>query len=215
VDEIFNLACPASPVHYKKDPVQTTKTSVIGAINMLGLAKRLKIKVLQASTSEVYAGKDTGGITAEWAVFLYFLTCVFVLFAGGPAEVAKGLIDALSEVFPGLQGGLQGKEQSFEFGVRVMLGIGGIYVAVLWLGRLLGYIDKGDTFSDLMFSVLIALAPHWSARGFLRGQLEGGPKTEARIKYAARQHNIDDAVLQQARDKLKIKRYERVWALPK
>ena len=54
VDEIFNLACPASPMHYKKDPVQTTKTSVIGAINMLGLAKRLKIKVLQASTSEVY-----------------------------------------------------------------------------------------------------------------------------------------------------------------
>ena len=54
VDEIFNLACPASPLHYKKDPVQTTKTSVIGAINMLGLAKRLKIKVLQASTSEVY-----------------------------------------------------------------------------------------------------------------------------------------------------------------
>jgi UDP-glucuronate decarboxylase len=54
VDEIFNLACPASPVHYKKDPVQTTKTSVIGAINMLGLAKRLKIKVLQASTSEIY-----------------------------------------------------------------------------------------------------------------------------------------------------------------
>ena len=54
VDEIFNLACPASPIHYKKDPVQTTKTSVIGAINMLGLAKRLKIKVLQASTSEIY-----------------------------------------------------------------------------------------------------------------------------------------------------------------
>jgi len=54
VDEIFNLACPASPIHYKKDPVQTTKTSVVGAINMLGLAKRLKIKVLQASTSEVY-----------------------------------------------------------------------------------------------------------------------------------------------------------------
>jgi UDP-glucuronate decarboxylase len=54
VDEIFNLACPASPIHYKRDPVQTTKTSVIGAINMLGLAKRLKIKVLQASTSEIY-----------------------------------------------------------------------------------------------------------------------------------------------------------------
>ena len=54
VDEIFNLACPASPLHYKKDPVQTTKTSVIGAINMLGLAKRLRIKVLQASTSEIY-----------------------------------------------------------------------------------------------------------------------------------------------------------------
>lgn len=54
VDEIYNLACPASPKHYQFDPVQTTKTSVIGAINMLGLAKRLKIKVLQASTSEVY-----------------------------------------------------------------------------------------------------------------------------------------------------------------
>lgn len=54
VDEIFNLACPASPIHYQKDPVQTTKTSVIGAINMLGLAKRLKVKILQASTSEIY-----------------------------------------------------------------------------------------------------------------------------------------------------------------
>jgi UDP-glucuronate decarboxylase len=54
VDEIFNLACPASPVHYQFDPVQTTKTSVIGAINMLGLAKRLRIKILQASTSEIY-----------------------------------------------------------------------------------------------------------------------------------------------------------------
>jgi len=54
VDEIYNLACPASPVHYQFDPVQTTKTSVIGAINMLGLAKRLKVKFLQASTSEVY-----------------------------------------------------------------------------------------------------------------------------------------------------------------
>jgi UDP-glucuronate decarboxylase len=54
VDEIFNLACPASPVHYQFDPVQTTKTSVVGAINMLGLAKRLKAKVFQASTSEVY-----------------------------------------------------------------------------------------------------------------------------------------------------------------
>ena len=54
VDEIYNLACPASPVHYQFDPVQTTKTSVHGAINMLGLARRLKAKILQASTSEVY-----------------------------------------------------------------------------------------------------------------------------------------------------------------
>ena len=54
VDEIYNLACPASPVHYQHDPVQTTKTSVIGAINMLGLAKRVKAKIFQASTSEVY-----------------------------------------------------------------------------------------------------------------------------------------------------------------
>jgi UDP-glucuronate decarboxylase len=54
VDEIYNLACPASPIHYQRDPVQTTKTSIHGAINMLGLAKRLKVKILQASTSEVY-----------------------------------------------------------------------------------------------------------------------------------------------------------------
>jgi UDP-glucuronate decarboxylase len=54
VDEIYNLACPASPIHYQHDPVQTTKTSVLGAINMLGLAKRLRVKILQASTSEVY-----------------------------------------------------------------------------------------------------------------------------------------------------------------
>lgn len=54
VDEIYNLACPASPIHYQYDPVQTTKTSVHGAINMLGLAKRVRAKILQASTSEVY-----------------------------------------------------------------------------------------------------------------------------------------------------------------
>ncbi|CAN7698366.1 UDP-glucuronic acid decarboxylase family protein [Aminobacter sp. LjRoot7] len=54
VDEIYNLACPASPIHYQRDPVQTTKTSVLGAINMLGLAKRLGARILQASTSEVY-----------------------------------------------------------------------------------------------------------------------------------------------------------------
>jgi len=54
VDEIYNLACPASPIHYQHDPVQTTKTSVHGAINMLGLAKRLKCRILQASTSEIY-----------------------------------------------------------------------------------------------------------------------------------------------------------------
>jgi UDP-glucuronate decarboxylase len=54
IDQIFNLACPASPIHYQNDPVQTTKTSVHGAINMLGLAKRVKARILQASTSEVY-----------------------------------------------------------------------------------------------------------------------------------------------------------------
>ena len=58
VDEIYNLACPASPVHYQHDPVQTTKTSVHGAINMLGLAKRLKARILQASTSEVYGDPE-------------------------------------------------------------------------------------------------------------------------------------------------------------
>jgi UDP-glucuronate decarboxylase len=58
VDEIYNLACPASPVHYQFDPVQTTKTSVIGAINMLGLAKRVKARILQASTSEVYGDPE-------------------------------------------------------------------------------------------------------------------------------------------------------------
>jgi UDP-glucuronate decarboxylase len=58
VDEIYNLACPASPVHYQHDPVQTTKTSVHGAINMLGLAKRLRCRILQASTSEVYGDPE-------------------------------------------------------------------------------------------------------------------------------------------------------------
>ena len=58
VDEIYNLACPASPIHYQHDPVQTTKTSVHGAINMLGLAKRCKAKILQASTSEVYGDPE-------------------------------------------------------------------------------------------------------------------------------------------------------------
>lgn len=58
VDQIFNLACPASPIHYQRDPVQTTKTSVHGAINMLGLAKRLKARIFQASTSEVYGDPE-------------------------------------------------------------------------------------------------------------------------------------------------------------
>ena len=58
VDEIYNLACPASPIHYQFDPVQTTKTSVHGTINMLGLAKRVKAKILQASTSEVYGDPE-------------------------------------------------------------------------------------------------------------------------------------------------------------
>ena len=58
VDQIYNLACPASPIHYQRDPVQTTKASVIGSINMLGLAKRLRIPILQASTSEVYGDPE-------------------------------------------------------------------------------------------------------------------------------------------------------------
>jgi len=58
MDEIYNLACPASPIHYQQDPVQTTKTSVHGAINMLGLAKRVKARILQASTSEVYGDPE-------------------------------------------------------------------------------------------------------------------------------------------------------------
>jgi UDP-glucuronate decarboxylase len=66
VDEIYNLACPASPIHYQFDPVQTAKTSVHGAINMLGLAKRLKAKVLQASTSEVYGDPAVHPQTEEY-----------------------------------------------------------------------------------------------------------------------------------------------------
>lgn len=58
VDAIYNLACPASPIHYQRDPVQTTKVSVVGAVNMLGLAKRLKIPIMQASTSEVYGDPE-------------------------------------------------------------------------------------------------------------------------------------------------------------
>src|SRR3972149_1755035 len=66
VDQIYNLACPASPVHYQHDPVQTTKTSVHGAINMLGLAKRLRAKILQASTSEIYGDPDVHPQTEEY-----------------------------------------------------------------------------------------------------------------------------------------------------
>lgn len=66
VDEIFNLACPASPVHYQRDPVQTTKTSVIGAINMLGLAKRTHAKLFQASTSEIYGDPAQHPQTEEY-----------------------------------------------------------------------------------------------------------------------------------------------------
>ncbi len=66
VDEIYNLACPASPIHYQFDPVQTTKTSVLGAINILGLAKRTKAKVLQASTSEVYGNPSVHPQTEEY-----------------------------------------------------------------------------------------------------------------------------------------------------
>jgi UDP-glucuronate decarboxylase len=66
VDEINNLACPASPIHYQHDPVQTTKTSVHGAINMLGLAKRVKAKILQASTSEVYGDPDVHPQTEDY-----------------------------------------------------------------------------------------------------------------------------------------------------
>ncbi len=66
VDQIYNLACPASPVHYQHDPVQTTKTSVHGAINMLGLAKRLRARILQASTSEVYGDPDVQPQTEEY-----------------------------------------------------------------------------------------------------------------------------------------------------
>ena len=66
VDEIYNLACPASPIHYQHDPVQTTKTSVIGAINMLGLAKRLHARILQASTSEVYGDPDVHPQTEKY-----------------------------------------------------------------------------------------------------------------------------------------------------
>ena len=66
VDEIYNLACPASPIHYQYDPVQTTKTSVHGAINMLGLAKRLRCRILQASTSEVYGDPSVHPQTEDY-----------------------------------------------------------------------------------------------------------------------------------------------------
>jgi len=66
VDEIYNLACPASPIHYQHDPVQTTKTSVHGAINMLGLAKRVRAKILQASTSEVYGDPNVHPQTEDY-----------------------------------------------------------------------------------------------------------------------------------------------------
>ena len=66
VDQIYNMACPASPIHYQRDPVQTTKTSVHGAINMLGLAKRTGARILQASTSEVYGDPEVHPQTEDY-----------------------------------------------------------------------------------------------------------------------------------------------------
>src|SRR6202011_556697 len=66
VDEIYNLACPASPIHYQFDPVQTTKTSVLGAINMLGLAKRVKAKIFQSSTSDVHGDPSVHPQTEDY-----------------------------------------------------------------------------------------------------------------------------------------------------
>src|SRR3974390_342510 len=66
IDQIYNLACPASPIHYQRDPVQTTKTSVHGAINMLGLAKRVRARILQASTSEIYGAPNVHPQTEEY-----------------------------------------------------------------------------------------------------------------------------------------------------
>ena len=73
VEQIYNLACPASPVHYQFDPVQTTKTSVHGAINMLGLAKRVKARILQASTSEVYGDPEVHPQTEDYAGRVNFI----------------------------------------------------------------------------------------------------------------------------------------------
>ena len=69
VDEIYNLACPASPIHYQYDPVQTIKTAVHGAINMLGLAKRTGAKIFQASTSEIYGNPDPKNIDEALATY--------------------------------------------------------------------------------------------------------------------------------------------------
>lgn len=66
IDEIYNLACPASPIHYQHDPIQTTKTSFLGALNMLGLAKRLKVKIFQASTSEIYGDPNVHPQTEDY-----------------------------------------------------------------------------------------------------------------------------------------------------
>lgn len=79
VDEIYNLACPASPIHYEHDPVQTTKTSVHGAINMLGLAKRLRAKILQASTSEVYGDPAVHPQTEDYWATSIRLACALAM----------------------------------------------------------------------------------------------------------------------------------------
>ena len=77
VDEIYNLACPASPIHYQHDPLQTAKTSVMGAINMLGLAMRLDAKVLQASTSEVYGDQIVHPQPEYYCCLLYTSVCSY------------------------------------------------------------------------------------------------------------------------------------------
>ena len=87
VDGIFNLACPASPVHYQNDPVQTLKTNVHGAINILGLAKRTKARVLQASTSEVYGDRSIVHATTFPSIYPLSESILSKLLAFGPSSV--------------------------------------------------------------------------------------------------------------------------------
>ena len=105
-----------------------------------------------------------------------------------------------------------------EVAAWLSLGVATLFISVFWLGRLLGYAEKGDTFEDLMSNVFRAMSPGLWTKAFIRQQLQFGPKTYAEIRYAATLASIDNPAVQQARSDLGVKTHKQgrdwIWTLP-